>query len=239
MKHASKFPRTALVSVIACAALVACSEENKAEAAAAPAASGNSTQAARLASATNASFITLNGRVVSTTPSSFDLDYGSGRITVEMDDWDWFQEGRALKAGDQVMVSGRIDRDLFERKKIEAASVYVKNLGTHFFANPGDEEDLARTSILIPQQQGFVGASGYVTAKEGTEFEIGGPSGIRVDVAKLPNRPLDNAGLVQIKVGDRVQAWGDFNIDANERPEIMARGLVVLHSEPAKSGSPA
>lgn len=230
MKHV----RLALTSLVATAALCGCSEANKAAAAPSPAPTGNA-QATRLANSANNSWITLNGRVISTTPTSFDLDYGSGRVTVEMDDWDWFQEGRALKPGDRVMVSGKIDNDLFEKKKIEAASVYVKNLGTHFFANPNDEEDLARTTIVIPNEQAFVGASGVVTEKEGTEFQIGGPTGVRVDTAKMADHPLDNKGLVQVKVGDRVQAWGDFNADPDERPEIMAKGLIVLSQDRAKT----
>ncbi|HEU4968664.1 NirD/YgiW/YdeI family stress tolerance protein [Sphingomonas sp.] len=232
MKHV----RSTLAMLLATAALCGCSEENKAAAAPAPTQTGNA-QATRVANAANNSWLTLNGKVTATTPTSFDLDYGSGRVTVEMDDWDWFQEGRALKPGDQVMVTGRVDNDLFEKKKIEAASVYVENLGTHFFANPGDEEDLARTTIVVPQKQAFVGASGFVTEKEGTEFEIGGPTGVRIDVAKMPDNPLDAQGLVQVKVGDRVQVWGDFNADPDERPEIMAKGLIVLASDQAKAAS--
>lgn len=228
----------ALALVLAGGGLGACSEQSKAEAAAAntvaPATGNGTAPAQRIASTTDGGWITLNGRVVSTTPTSFDLDYGSGRIGVEMDDWDWFQEGRALKPGDQVMVSGQIDKDLFERKKIEAGSVYVQNLGTHFFANPGDEEDFSRTTILVPEQQPFAGASGYVTSKEGTEFEIGGPAGIRVDVAKMAENPLDAVGPVQVKVGDRVQAWGDMNTDPNERPEVMAKGLIILAKDRTK-----
>jgi uncharacterized protein YdeI (BOF family) len=240
IKRSSTSWPVAFALVLASGALGACSEQSKAEAAAtnaavpAPATGNGTAPAQRIASTTNGGWITLNGRVVSTTPTSFDLDFGSGRIGVEMDDWDWFQEGRALKPGDQVMVSGRIDKDLFERKKIEAGSVYVQNLGTHFFANPGDEEDFTRTTILVPERQPFAGASGYVTSKEGSEFEIGGPAGIRVDVAKMPDNPLDNVGPVQVKVGDRVQAWGDMNTDPNERPEIMAKGLIILAEDKTK-----
>jgi hypothetical protein len=35
---------------------------------------------------------------------AFTLDYGRGQILVEMDDWDWYQEGYNLVAGDHVIV---------------------------------------------------------------------------------------------------------------------------------------
>ena len=120
-----------------------------------------------VASAWNGSWITLSGRVVGTGPDRFQLDYGSGRITVEMDDWDWFHEGRELLAGDDVTVTGRIDKDLYEQKKIEASSVYVKNLGAIFQANPQDEEDIAGTTVYVPGTPGWAVATGTVKGIEG------------------------------------------------------------------------
>src|SRR5687768_3293539 len=75
----------------------------------------------RLAAAADQNWINLEGRVVSKTPSAFVLDYGDGSVTVEMDDWDWFQEGQQLLVGDRVSVTGRVDRDLLDRATLEAA----------------------------------------------------------------------------------------------------------------------
>lgn len=190
----------------------------------------------RLAAAWDGNWITLSGRVVGTGADRFQLDYGSGRVTVEMDDWDWFREGRALIAGDEVTVTGRIDDDLYEQKKIEASSVYVKTLGSVFYANPQDEEDLAGTNIYVPGSPGWVVATGTVSGIEGREFSIGASTGdLRVDTAKLSDNPLDAEGRSRIKAGDRVQVWGRLNMDPKERAEIMAEGIAALKPDRTKS----
>lgn len=58
--------------------------------------------AEKLPEAKNNSWISLSGTVVSTTPDAFRLDYGAGVVTVEMDDLDFFPEGRALIRIDPV-----------------------------------------------------------------------------------------------------------------------------------------
>lgn len=180
----------------------------------------------RLAAATDRSRINLTGTVVSTTPNSFVLDYGSDTVTVEMDDWDWFREGKALAAGDSVVVRGRVDDDLWQAKRIEADSVYVRNLNTHFFASAADEEDFGTSIVYVPPNPtpGSSDSTGFVTAVEGQEFTIGsGTAAIRVDSSSLAANKKP-----QVKIGDRVYVWGDLDLDPQERTEIMAKGIVLL-----------
>lgn len=185
-------------------------------------------QAATLAVAADKSWLTLRGKVLSTKPNSFQLGFGDETVTVEMDDWDWYQEGRALKAGDEVVVSGRVDHDLLERKKIEASSVFVPNLGAHFYANAADEE-VPTNIVYVPSTTTFSDASGYVTDVEGREFTVGADSGsVRVDTSQV-------AAPVKVKVGDRVYAWGELDIDPQENPELMAKGVVIISKDKTKS----
>lgn len=229
-----------LLAAAAIAALSACGNgrevpENHLE----PRTQGNEA-AQRLATAWDGNWITLSGRVVGTGAKRFQLDYGSGRLTVEMDDWDWFLEGRALLPGDEVTVTGRIDDDLYEQKKIEASSVYVKTLGSVFYANPQDEEDLAGANVYVPGTPGWVVASGIVSAIEGREFSIGASTGnLRVDTAGMSDNPLDSEGRFQVKAGDRVQVWGRLNMDPKEQAEIMAEGLASLKPDRTKSQAQA
>lgn len=191
--------------------------------------------AVKLAHAPDSGWINIGGEVVSTLPTSFILDYGTGTVTVEMDDWDWYREGTALAEGDDVVVTGRVDKDLFDEKKIEASSVYVKNLNTYFYASGADEENLASSTVYVTTAPAYVDSTGYVTAVEGREFTLGGPEGaIRVDTTRLPDNPLDDEGFQQIDTGDRVYVWGDFDLDARENSELMAKGIVSL-TEDAKA----
>jgi len=75
-------------------------------------------------------WINLDGRVVSAGPSEFLLDYGRGRINVEVDGWRFYDRGKGLLPGDRVQVSGRLDENFFTANTIEADSVYVKNRDT-------------------------------------------------------------------------------------------------------------
>ena len=70
-------------------------------------------------------------------------------MTVEMDDRDFFREGQGLLQGDAVVVTGMVNSDLWQAKRIEASSVYVKNLDTHFFASGANEEDVVSTTVYI------------------------------------------------------------------------------------------
>ena len=88
------------------------------------------------------SWISVTGTVADTHDESFELDYGEGLITVEFDDWDWYNENAAILDGDRVTVYGAVDDDLYETRTIEAASVYVEGLNTYYYASATDEEDV-------------------------------------------------------------------------------------------------
>ena len=225
-----------LVSAASLALAAGCGDDREVEdietvgTAAAATAPGNDA-ASRLAAATNLSWINLSGEVVSTTPSSFTLDYGSDTITVEMDDWDWYREGKSLVPGDKVTVSGKVDHDLRENKKIEASSVFVRGLNTYFYASGADEEEVEESSAYVAPLPTYADTTGYVTAVEGQEFTVGSTTGaIRVDTSQLPAAQKKQP----VKVGERVYVWGDLDIDARERSELMAKGIVRLTRDRTK-----
>ena len=184
---------------------------------------------AALSAANDGQWLSLTGTIVSATPNSFVLDYGAGNVVVEMDDWDPFPEGLLLKAGDRVTVSGLADQDLFLKKRIEARSVYVRNLNTYFFANNADEEELKSNALVATGATTFADFTGRVSAIEGREFTLGtAPAAIRVDTSLMTDNPLDGVGLQQIRLGDRVFAWGAIEFDAAEGAELKAQGLISL-----------
>ena len=86
------------------------------------------------------SWISINGEVTSVSADEFELDYGDGTITVEMDDGDRDADGYKLLRGDEVRVSGLIEDSFFETTTIDASSVYVKNIDTYFYASAIDDE---------------------------------------------------------------------------------------------------
>ena len=105
------------------------------------------------------SWITVSGTVETVSPDRFILNYGEGLITVEMDDGDRDADAYKLISGDEVTVSGRIDDDFFERRSIEASSVYVEDIGTTFFASSLDEEDWGTAVVQVTYPVDVYGAS--------------------------------------------------------------------------------
>lgn len=186
--------------------------------------------------APDGSWITLSGKVTSTTADTFMLDYGRGLVTVEMDDWDWFEENGEVLPGDKVTVYGEVDDDTFEVAKIEASSVYVESLGTYFYASAADEETFNDLDVAPTIDVGQMIVTGTVSSVNGSEFTI--DSGIQemtVDTALMPYDPMDDEGYQQIEEGDLVSVTGDVEDDTFESSEIMADTIVTLEDDSAES----
>lgn len=183
---------------------------------------------------TNGEFVTISGKVTDVKANSFNLNVDGKKILVEMDDYGWGADGYKLVNGDQVVVSGRVDKDLFENKKVEAGSVYVKNLDTYFFANSSDEEDvpvISTTYSLVPTlpEGAMVDVQGKITKINGREMTV--DTGIRkvtVDTDNMIYNPLDKEGFTKLSVGDRVRASGKVDDDFFEGKEVKANFVTEL-----------
>lgn len=175
------------------------------------------------------SWLTVNGTVQSVDRDSFILDYGEGVITVEMDDGDRDADAYKLLPGDNVRVTGIVDDDLYERRTIEASSVYVEKLNTYFYASSMDEEGPVRTAPS-PVTFSQTILQGTVTAiVDNEEFMIDtGAREVLVETDALPYDPLDDVGYQTVDVGDTVSVTGRMDDDLFEGREFVAHSLVTL-----------
>ncbi|MDH5824643.1 NirD/YgiW/YdeI family stress tolerance protein [Luteimonas sp. RD2P54] len=176
-------------------------------------------------------WISLDGTITSVTADAFVLDYGPAVVTVEMDDGDFDADAYLLKTGDKVRVTGLVDDDMFETTKIEASSVYVENAGTYFFSSATDEEDRFVTTVLpVVDAQTYL--QGVVSAVDpaNSHFVIDtGANDIRVEVDDMAYDPIDDTGLQQVDVGDRVSVAGDMEVDFfSDQTQLSAESVVVL-----------
>ena len=181
----------------------------------------------------NESWITMSGTVDGVQPNSFRLDYGDGTVTIEMDDGDRDADAYKLLSGDEVTVTGRIDRDLFERTTIEASTVYVRNIGTTFRASSVDEEGLAEIaeSVTSPMPQSSISIIGEVTEVDRHRFFTldTGLRAMRVDVSQLSYDPLDDEGYQKIEVGDIVKVVGKIDDDLFAARKLTADVIIEFH----------
>ncbi len=185
------------------------------------------------------SFITINGTVASTESSKglgFTLDYGNGLIAVEVDDWDWEDKSVAIIPGERVTVTGRIDKDLFERRSIEASSVYVINRNTFYFGSSVDEEGPNQSYFpdynpTYPADGSWLTVTGIVKSKNPTARSFDIDTGVKrfeVKTFSLGYNPLDEIGLQRIQKGDRVSVTGRLDNDFFEKDDIIATSVVTL-----------
>lgn len=181
------------------------------------------------------SYISLAGTIVSTTPSSFVLDYGEGLVTVEMDDWDWYGDAYGLLPDDDVTVYGYVDDDLYETTTIEASSVWVEDLNTYFYASGADEEGSPISSSVWYDYDYTVTGKVASVNKSIREFTVDtGSREISIDTWQLGYNPLDDQGFLKIEKGDRVTVYGDLDLDVFDEQEVSAEALVKLQSDVGK-----
>ena len=182
------------------------------------------------ATAPDDSWVSVSGKVTEVNPQTFVLDYDSGKITVEFDDWDADADAYKLVKGDKVTVTGKIDDDLFEKRTIEGSSVYVDSIKTYYYASAADEEDYFVT-IVTPLDGAETSLQGTVTSITGDEFVIDtGTLKTTVETEELGYNPLDDKGYQKIEVGDRVSVTGEFDDDFFEGYELVADSVITLSS---------
>ena len=166
-------------------------------------------------------------------PDTFVLDYGEGNITVEMDDGDRDADAYNLVFGDKVNISGKINDDFFEKRTIEAASVYVENLNTTFYSSTIDEDFRPRASlvsVITPVNVSETIIQGTITRiDDHEEFVLSsGTREVRVETDAMPYDPLDDKGYQRLTVGDRVSVSGRMDVDFLEGREFVAESIVTL-----------
>lgn len=176
----------------------------------------------------NNTWISISGTVKNVNPNTFILDYGKGTITVEMDDGDRDADAYKLLVGDKVTVNGMIDDGFFQKRTIEASSVYVEKLGAVFFASAADENDVLVT-LTPPLVVGQYTVQGTVQSVGKDDFTLDtGARKLTVDVGKMPFNPLDDTGYLKIEPNDFVRVGGSMEYDLFEGRKLEADSIVEL-----------
>lgn len=181
-------------------------------------------------------WISLSGTVESVERDSFVLDYGRGFVTVEMDDGDRDADAYALLQGDNVIVNGMIDDDLFETTTIEASSVYVESISAYFFASPVDEESAGLYTpalpLAVPVVAGQASIHGTIVAIDPNEQEVVLDTGLNTLVVELDDLsfdPFDDQGYVKLDLRDQITVNGSISDDFFEGHVFEGDYLVSIN----------
>lgn len=182
---------------------------------------------------THNEYVTLSGTVGKViSADEFELNYGSGTIKVDTNDtWpEMFTRHKdrgnlpLIKPGDNVTVSGRVDKNWLTANEIEAEMVTIATGNmTTTFRNPRNTGNIIQRNIGYFSKGGQMSLSGTVTeVKNDHEFilQYGSGNTIQVDTDTL-SIPNDQ----RIAVGERVTVYGTFDKGLTERNEIQAEAI--------------
>jgi uncharacterized protein YdeI (BOF family) len=177
-----------------------------------------------LLGSTNTDWVSLTGKVKSVSDSSFILDYGKGEVAVEVDDFEWRDEN-AVAAGDDVTVTGMVDQDFYEGRKVEASSVFVDQLDTYFYASSADEEGGYYSYPVsdYASDDEWVTVTGTVVRREDETLTVDtGGQKLSVDVSSVGSD-------LKVDPGARVSVYGEMDdADLFEGRELVATSVVRL-----------
>lgn len=183
--------------------------------------------------------VTLTGEIEAIYADNFTLNYGDGLITVEMDDWDFYNDTAPLVVGETVTVNGEIDHDFYEAKTVEAGRVYSYETSTYYYANDADEEDAdywVYSYPVVAPEGTWLALSGIVQEIDGSEFVLDtGLDEMRIETAYLNSDPLDDEGVQQIDSGDRVYVSGEVDNSVFDDKEIEASSVITLTKDATKT----
>tara|TARA_B100001971_G_scaffold215192_1_gene259863 strand:+ start:115846 stop:116505 length:660 start_codon:yes stop_codon:yes gene_type:complete len=164
-------------------------------------------------------FVFFHGKVISRSGENILVmpKNSKKQIIVEVDDEVKEHDSYNLMPGDDVRITGFVDQDALEKFKVEASTVYVKNINSFIFVSGVDEEgaplkdtDLIFQSTIPGRSQSTL--NGKVT-KIGTDFFVvdTGLRKVKVLLSQISYDPLDDVGFTQIDIGDKVLVSGILN----------------------------
>lgn len=188
------------------------------------------------------STISITGKVAAVSEDSFTLDYGSDIITVKMDNWDFYRNDARIKTGETVAVRGIIDADWYEKRTIDASSVYVYDRYTYYYPHNAGNEVLGNIDYYtaspnaMASEGTWYGVNGTVRAINGTELTLDtGVRDVNIETAHLGYNPLDDEGFQKIKVGDNIYVSGILDHSFFDGSEIEAKSITTLNPDPVKT----
>lgn len=194
-------------------------------------AAGTAMAAPNPSSREDGEWMSVHGKVTSTTDTTFMLDYGGDTMMIEMDDWDQYGDALPLDQGDQVTVYGRVDDTLLEQAKLEASSVYVEEAKTTFYASSTDEEELDGWLFDSDANIGDTTYRGNVTSvsPSADQFKMkSGKEQLTVLTSAMTYDPLDDQGYQQIEKDDRVLVQGILDEKLFNNGKLTADSVVTL-----------
>lgn len=184
------------------------------------------------------SWIAISGKAVDAEEARFTLDYGSGKVAVEMADQRWYYENNDVLEGKRVTVYGQVEDETYDSATIDARSVYVEDLGTYFYTDPGANGSPDPSLDIRPEStitEGSMSLTGTIASIQNNTFKLAtGSRQMTVDISELDYDPFSE-GYQHLEVGDVVTVAGTIGEGTFKHRKLTAETIVAISNQPAPS----
>lgn len=172
--------------------------------------------------------LTLSGTVGQVNDDEFTLRTRNGSIAVESDEVFDDENIYRLEPGDRIIVTGNVDDDFFESRKLEANAIHVDKVDVTFTTRDGTVDSFTSSSSN-GADDGVTELNGRIVAIEDNEFAISSGTGqTTVNIGNLDDNPLDDQGYLKLDIGDRVQVKGEMTDDWFDERKFEATSLNAI-----------
>jgi len=125
-------------------------------------------------------------------------------------------------------VTGNVDDDFFESRKLEANAIHVDKVDVTFTTRDGTVDSFTSSSSN-GADDGVTELNGRIVAIEDNEFAISSGTGqTTVNIGNLDDNPLDDQGYLKLDIGDRVQVKGEMTDDWFDERKFEATSLNAI-----------
>jgi len=190
--------------------------------------------------------IIVTGMIQTVGEDEITLNHGGKKLEVEFTEWPWEDRDMAnyLNVGQKVTVSGQVDKDWLSSNEVEANNIYLDDHYVYYYwvdsspaytlsldqNNNREENDGAGQSISEMEDGALLSASGEITAIDDREFTLkSGKDTFTVDTMDLGYNPMDDLGLQQLSIGDRVYVIGNIDDEFFSGKELSADAIITLN----------
>jgi uncharacterized protein YdeI (BOF family) len=179
--------------------------------------------------------IIVSGTVSNLSDDEFVLNVDGNAINVDFGEWDLLADPNLrnyMQNGQNVVVSGEVDKDWFSDDEIEAENIYFSQNYSYYYID--DSQPAYNTSFSNNNNAmtdgSYVSTRGEITEISGREMTINSDgTSMKVDTAEMDYNPMAQELGMGLEVGDRVFVTGQIDDAFFDSKELSAESLIVIN----------
>lgn len=176
--------------------------------------------------------ITFQGKVSDLSDDEFKLQFRDQSVNVDFAEWDWTNDinlKNHLVNGQDVYVSGTVDKNWFSDNEIEANNIYFQdNMSYYYVYDTSPAYYVSFDNSPTMRDGSYVSMRGTVQSIDGQEFTLSSQGDeLDVNMSGLSYKPKGD--VLNLEKGDRVFVFGEIDTEFFNAKELLADAVVKLY----------